>query len=74
MLTQFTPLSAAIGGALIGLSAALLMLLACRIAGISGIFGGHVICETMRPTPNSNPETKAEKMSPILNLPFHDGR
>jgi uncharacterized membrane protein YedE/YeeE len=37
---NFTPISAAIGGALIGLSAALLMLLMGRIAGISGIFGG----------------------------------
>ena len=39
-MANFTPLSAAIGGALIGLSSALLMLLAGRIAGISGIFGG----------------------------------
>ena len=39
-MANFTPLSAAIGGALIGLSAVLLMLLAGRIAGISGIFGG----------------------------------
>jgi len=39
-VANFTPLSAAIGGALIGLSAVLLMLLAGRIAGISGIFGG----------------------------------
>jgi uncharacterized membrane protein YedE/YeeE len=39
-MTNFTPLSAAIGGALIGLSAVLLMLLTGRIAGISGIFGG----------------------------------
>jgi uncharacterized membrane protein YedE/YeeE len=39
-MTNFTPLSAAIGGALIGLSAALLMLLSGRVAGISGIFGG----------------------------------
>ena len=37
---NFTPVSSAIGGALIGLSAALLMLLTGRIAGISGIFGG----------------------------------
>ena len=40
MIANFTPLSAAIGGALIGLSAALLMLLIGRIAGISGIFSG----------------------------------
>jgi uncharacterized protein len=37
---EFTPLSAAIGGALIGLAATLLILLTGRIAGISGIFGG----------------------------------
>jgi uncharacterized protein len=39
-VANFTPVSAAIGGALIGLSAVLLMLLTGRIAGISGIFGG----------------------------------
>jgi uncharacterized membrane protein YedE/YeeE len=39
-MANFTPLSAAIGGMLIGLSAVLLMLLTGRIAGISGIFGG----------------------------------
>jgi len=39
-MANFTPVSAAIGGALIGLSAALLMLLTGRVAGISGIFGG----------------------------------
>jgi uncharacterized membrane protein YedE/YeeE len=38
-MANFTPVSAAIGGALIGLSAVLLMLLAGRIAGISGIVG-----------------------------------
>jgi uncharacterized membrane protein YedE/YeeE len=39
-MANFTPLSAAIGGALIGFSSVLLMLLTGRIAGISGIFGG----------------------------------
>lgn len=39
-MTNFTPLSALIGGALIGLSAVLLMLATGRIAGISGIVGG----------------------------------
>ncbi len=39
-MNHFTPLSAAIGGALIGLSAALLMLVAGRVAGITGIFSG----------------------------------
>src|ERR1700753_2756627 len=38
-MANFTPVSAAIGGALIGLSAVLLMLLCGRIAGISGIVG-----------------------------------
>jgi uncharacterized membrane protein YedE/YeeE len=37
-MANFTPLSAAIGGALIGLAAALLMLLIGRIAGVSDIF------------------------------------
>src|SRR3990170_3755566 len=45
-MANFTPLSAAIGGALIGLSAVLLMLLAGRIAGVSGIFGGLLDPET----------------------------
>jgi uncharacterized protein len=39
MMAPFDPVSAAIGGALIGLSAILLMLLTGRIAGISGILG-----------------------------------
>ena len=39
-MANFTPLSAAIGGALIGLSAVMLMLLAGRVAGISGIAAG----------------------------------
>jgi hypothetical protein len=41
-MANFTPVSAAIGGALIGLSAVLLMLFNGRIAGISGIFGGLI--------------------------------
>jgi uncharacterized protein len=36
----FTPWSAAIGGAVIGLAAALLVLVNGRVAGISGIVGG----------------------------------
>ena len=39
-MVNFTPISAAIGGGLIGLSAVLLMRLTGRIAGISGILGG----------------------------------
>lgn len=41
-MTVFTPLSATIGGLLIGLSAGLLWLLNGRTAGVSGIFGGLV--------------------------------
>jgi uncharacterized membrane protein YedE/YeeE len=38
-MANFTPLSAAIGGALIGLAAAMLMLFLGRVAGVSGILG-----------------------------------
>ncbi len=37
--TEFTPIASAAGGALIGVSAVMLMLLSGRIAGISGIVG-----------------------------------
>ena len=37
--TEFTPLSSTIGGALIGVSAVMLLLFNGRIAGISGILG-----------------------------------
>ena len=43
---NFTPISAAIGGALIGLSAVLLMVFTGRIAGISGIFAGLINPQT----------------------------
>lgn len=39
-MANFTPVPAAIGGALIGLAAVLLMLSTGRVAGISGIFSG----------------------------------
>jgi uncharacterized protein len=38
-MAPFDPVSAAVGGALIGLAATLLMLLTGRIAGIAGILG-----------------------------------
>jgi len=41
-MSNFTPVSAAIGGALIGLAALMLMLSTGRIAGVSGIFGGLI--------------------------------
>ena len=39
-MTEFTPVSALVGGALIGLAATLLLKLNGRIAGISGILNG----------------------------------
>ncbi|TNE66137.1 MAG: YeeE/YedE family protein [Alphaproteobacteria bacterium] len=39
-MTEFTPVSALLGGALIGVSAVLMMAMLGRIAGISGILGG----------------------------------
>jgi uncharacterized membrane protein YedE/YeeE len=39
-VTAFTPISALIGGLLIGVAASLLLWLDGRIAGVSGIFGG----------------------------------
>lgn len=44
-MENFTPLSASIGGALIGLSAVMLMGLNGRIAGISGVFSGTAFAE-----------------------------
>jgi uncharacterized protein len=38
-VTEFTPLSSALGGALIGIAAVMLLALNGRIAGISGIIG-----------------------------------
>ena len=43
-MTNFTPLSALIGGVLIGLSASAMLLFNGKVAGISGIFAG-----TLRP-------------------------
>jgi len=42
VMHNLTPLSGLVGGALIGLASALMMLLAGRITGISGIFGGLI--------------------------------
>ena len=45
---HFTPLSGLIGGALIGLASALLMLSAGRLAGISGVLGGSLTTSSDR--------------------------
>lgn len=42
-MENFTPVSALIGGGLIGLAAVLMMLLNGRIAGVSGIAGGLIV-------------------------------
>jgi uncharacterized membrane protein YedE/YeeE len=42
-MENFTPVSSLLGGMLIGLSAALVLLGLGRIAGISGIFGGLLV-------------------------------
>jgi uncharacterized membrane protein YedE/YeeE len=42
IMANFTPISAAIGGALIGLSAVFLMMLNGRIAGVTGVFAGLI--------------------------------
>lgn len=44
-MENFTPVSATLGGLLIGLSAVILMGLNGRIAGISGVFSGSVFAE-----------------------------
>jgi uncharacterized membrane protein YedE/YeeE len=41
-MASFSPISALLGGSLIGLASVLLMMLTGRIAGISGIFGGYL--------------------------------
>ena len=40
MITEFTPIASLVGGALVGLSAVLLMLTLGRIMGATGILGG----------------------------------
>lgn len=45
-MTEFTPLSAALGGILIGFSALILFLFDGRIAGISGILGNLLALRT----------------------------
>lgn len=42
-MENFTPVASTIGGLLIGLSAALLLLTNGRVAGISGIFSGFIL-------------------------------
>lgn len=45
-MENFTPLASSLGGALIGLGAAVMLFGLGRIAGISGIFGGLLVHKT----------------------------
>ena len=56
-MANFTPLSAAIGGALIGLASAMLMLLAGRVAGISGILGATSSASAPATAPGASPSS-----------------
>jgi len=60
-MESFTPVSALIGGALIGLSAVLLMALLGRVAGISGILGGFL-------TPWRNPADWGWRLAFVAGL------
>jgi len=48
MTTTFTPYASLIGGALIGLSAVMLMMFFGRMAGVSGILGGAISADAMQ--------------------------
>lgn len=61
-MTEFTPVSATIGGLLIGLAAAVLLLANGRIAGISGIVG-----QALWPAPG---EQRGWRLLFVLGLPF----
>jgi uncharacterized protein len=63
-MANFTPISAAIGGALIGLAAVLLMLLNGRIAGVTGVFAGLI-------DPTSNDRAwRATFIAGLIAAPF----
>ena len=61
-MTEFTPLSAALGGSLIGLGAAVLWLANRRVAGISGILG-----QTLAPEAG---EERRWRLAFLLGLPL----
>jgi uncharacterized membrane protein YedE/YeeE len=64
-MTEFTPLSAMIGGGLIGLSASALLLLNGRIAGISGIVGA-----ALAPGAGDRAGDRAWRLAFLLGLPL----
>lgn len=67
-MTAFTPLSASIGGALIGLAAVVLMGSLGRIAGISGIVGGLADKREAPNAPNESPGDKGWRLAFLAGL------
>ena len=63
-MANFTPISAAIGGTLIGFSAVLLMMLNGRIAGVTGVFAGLI-------DPTGGDRAWLEKVRPWWGHDYH---
>ena len=66
-MTAFTPISALVGGVMIGLSATMLYVIIGRIAGISGIVGG-----LLKPTANEWPWRLAFVIGLVMAPPLFD--
>lgn len=67
-MTAFTPVTASIGGALIGLAAVVLMGSLGRIAGISGIVGGLADKKDASSPSTQNPGDKAWRVAFLAGL------
>lgn len=67
-MTAFTPISASIGGALIGVAAVVLMGSLGRIAGISGIVGGLASKEETSPDQQDLPGDKGWRLAFLAGL------
>lgn len=63
--TEFTPLASAVGGALIGVSAVLLLYSSGRIAGVSGIIRRLIV-----PSSDSKPELALAFIVGLIAAPF----
>lgn len=63
--TEFTPLASAVGGALIGVSAVLLLYSSGRIAGVSGIIRRLIV-----PASDSKPELALAFIVGLIASPF----
>ena len=67
-MTTFTPVTASIGGALIGLAAVVLMGSLGRIAGISGIVGGLADKKETASASTQNPDDKGWRLAFLAGL------